>query len=777
MGVYTGKNRIRFSKSFGLPKDVILLSLLVLWIVQPAFAQIPLELGDYRTIASGDYDNPSVWQRWNGAAWVGASTKPTQSNNIFIDQGHEIRLTANEAANHVYLFSAATPGRKLNLQTFELQVYGALRGLTKVAGEFFINSVSNASTDWIYPETGKIVFKGLSRIVVDRASWSGQTNNSRYTVVFDPIDESQTLTVNSVFKANKFIIEKGTVFQTVNTAGLPACSSFSFNVQAIFNGTGPYGDLIVETGATLISQCYDPLDPIIFRTGTIPANLFHLKPGANFILLGNDPTMDVVQSRFEGNVYYRSNSGTQRLVRKVLASAVKPNQYHNLLFENNATKQLPDSVFVAGDIALLNGGNITESPTYLLLNGEGMQQIINWNLNVAQVEVNKPSGSVLAFEDISIKRNLIMKDGQVDFNGFDLYVNTSGTGGLFYEGGQWLNLHRFHYLNIPTTLTETNGTFPFEDLFQGGIRKVQFLGNTNGGNLQVRMVEIPGANWDPNYDDNDGTPILYQLNSYFEMSGLNAGTGTLEMRISADSLVVFDVEDLRIVSNGEAAPGGHLVGIDPDQKWARRTVALNEINGKSFTVGSFGPLSVLPLSWKDYEAVQNQNRITVNWSTLQEKDNRHFSIHRSIGGISNFELMGEVMSQGNSEGEQKYDFSYLESFADKNVFFKICQHDIDGKSTCTPVFRMHSLFDVFPESSISIWPNPYHSGELFIRLPENFNAQSTNISLSDYRGMLVFSENYSDGNWRKLLENLPPGIYLMRFSDNNYTETVRFWKR
>lgn len=159
MGVYGGKNRIGFSKSFGLPKDVILLFFLALWIGQSAWAQIPLELGDYRTISSGDYNNPAVWQRWDGAAWVAATSKPTQSNNIFIDQGHEIRLTANEAANHVYLFSASTPGRKLNLQTFELQVYGALRGLTKVAGEFFINSVANASTDWIYPETGKSCLK------------------------------------------------------------------------------------------------------------------------------------------------------------------------------------------------------------------------------------------------------------------------------------------------------------------------------------------------------------------------------------------------------------------------------------------------------------------------------------------------------------------------------------------------------------------------------------------------------------------------------------------
>jgi hypothetical protein len=312
MGVYTGKNRIRFSKSFGLPKDVLLLLLLTLWIGQSAWAQIPLELDDYRTIASGDYDNPAVWQTWNGTAWVAAITKPTQSNNIFIDQGHEIRLTANEAANHVYLFSASTPGRKLNLQTFELVVYGALRAMDKSTGVFTLNNGTSPLGNWIYPEQGRIVFKGFSRIVVDRASWSAQNQNSRYTVIFDP-EPGEVLTVNSAFKANAFIIRTGTVVQTVNTVGMPACSTFSYNDQAIFNGTGPYGDFIIEPGATLISQCSHPLAQIIRRTESIPGAPFHVKPGGNLIFLGNDPTLDVADFRMEGNVYYRSNSGTQRL--------------------------------------------------------------------------------------------------------------------------------------------------------------------------------------------------------------------------------------------------------------------------------------------------------------------------------------------------------------------------------------------------------------------------------------------------------------------------------
>jgi hypothetical protein len=198
-----------------------------------------LETSDYRTISSGDFQNPAIWETWNGNAWNPALLKPDRNNNIFIDRGNEVRLIQDEEVKHVYLFSAAAAGRKLNLQNFELRIYGALRGLNKTTeGIYILNSVTNATADWIYPQNGKIVLKGNSRTVVDRGSWSANTTNSRFTVVFDP-EPGQNLVVNSAFKASRFVIQSGTVTQTVNTDGAPACSTFSFNSQAIFNGSNP----------------------------------------------------------------------------------------------------------------------------------------------------------------------------------------------------------------------------------------------------------------------------------------------------------------------------------------------------------------------------------------------------------------------------------------------------------------------------------------------------------------------------------------------------------
>lgn len=745
--------------------------------VNPILAQgqIIHEINDYKSIASGNYNNPAVWQIWNGGTWVASSSKPNLNNNIFIEQGHEIRLTGNEEAKNVYLFSAASPGRKLNLQTFELQVYGALRAMEKSGSDFILNNGSSLLTDWIYPETGKIVFKGTARTVVDRASWSAQNSNSRYVVVFNP-NPGETLTVNSGFKANAFIVQSGTVVQTVNTMGVPACSTFSFNNQMAFNGSGPYGDFVIEPGATFISNCSAPLDQIIRRSASITAGLFQVKPGANLVLFGNDPTMDAAVFRFEGNVYYRSNSGNQRLVRTTFATSGNPKTYNNILFENASNKLLTDSLFLNGDFARLTGGNIVEAPTFLRFQGTGIQQVIGFDLDLQQLEVNKPSGSLVFSSDVRTKTNFIMKNGQVDFTGFDLYVNTVGGGTLTYQGGKWLNLNQLFYNQIPAMLTAGNATFPFEDLYQGGIRKIQLLGNSPGGNISVRFIEIPGSNDDPMYDDLDGTPILYQLNSYFEFSGMSPSTSPIEMRISAESLVVDDVDDLRITGNGNASSGNHLPGLDPTLLWARRELEYGQINGNPFTVGSFRVLSVLPVTWLEVSAKWNRHNIEVYWTTSKESNNERFIVHRSMDGIDNFEIIGEVDSKGDSDQIQEYRFSYFEKMSNAQTYFQIEQRDFDGKKSFSKVFKTMGN----PEANtqkVSVWPNPYENGQIHFGFPKGTNQDEVQIDISDLKGQSLYFGNFSEDMIEELLEKLSPGVYLIELMTNDKKYVLRLLKK
>ncbi|AFL83945.1 hypothetical protein Belba_1320 [Belliella baltica DSM 15883] len=752
---------------------IILFFLVYLFFAATSFSQIILENGDYRTIATGDFDNPAIWEVWNGTAWVAAIEKPTATNNIFLQRGHEVRLMGNEEANNVYLYSAASPGRKLNLQTFELRVNGALRGLRLESGEFEINTVTNATTDWIYPETGSIVFVGESRVVVDRASWSASNNNSRYRVIFRP-NAGQTLTVNSAFKANAFIIESGTVRQTLNTSGIPACSTFSYNIQAAFNGTGPYGDFIIESGATLISECPGPpQEQIIRRTATIPGALFHLKPGGNLVLLENNPQMDVADFRFEGNVYYRSNTGTQSLIQTTFANSGNPKHYHNLLFENAALKVLPDSIFLTGDIGRLTGPEPSDGPTFLSFQGTGEQQIVNWDIDVSQIEVDKPTGRIFSNNDIRSKGNFFMTSGQIDFNGYDLYVNTIGSGAYFYSGGTWRNIQNFFYQNLPTSLDGKNSSFPFEDVYQDGIRRMRLTGNSPGGNLNIRYIEIPGSNDEPDYNDTDGTPILYQLNSYFELSGLSAGTDPIRMELAAENLIVDAVDDLRIVSNGLAAPGIHVPGADADTLWARRDLLFDELNNQSFTIGSYRYLSILPVTYLEQKAVWNQGKVRITWTTAEEKDNQYFEVEKAIESMDNFQVITKIPSHSKAENTYTYEFDWKEPI--KNTYFRIKQTDFNGTSTYSKVFRLEGGWKELDVPRI--YPNPLVSEPLHLILPSHYKQDETIIQIVGINGITHFSDSFRFFKESFDSSILDPGIYIFIIHDRTYRHHIKFIKK
>src|SRR5690606_4518761 len=235
---------------------------------------------------------------------------PGRNNDVFIEKDNEVRLTKNEEVANLYLFADTTAGKKLNLQVYDLNAYGALRCFTKTGESYFIYSSTSLTEDWIYPESGNIVFKGISRTIIDRGSWSGNNGQSRFGVIFNP-EPDDTLIVNAVFKASSFVVQSGTVYQTVNFDGTPATSSFSFNFQDEVS-LSDYGDFVIEPGATLISEATDSYGELIFRTTNRPASNFHLKEGGTLILLGQEPIVEAVNIQLEGNVYYSGNTGTQR---------------------------------------------------------------------------------------------------------------------------------------------------------------------------------------------------------------------------------------------------------------------------------------------------------------------------------------------------------------------------------------------------------------------------------------------------------------------------------
>ncbi len=90
--------------------------------------------GDYRTIASGNWTTLGIWQRYDGAAWVAATSIPTWSNNIIsISAGNTVEVNSSVSVDQLEILASGTlrvsTGGTLNMRNgagADIQVDGTL---------------------------------------------------------------------------------------------------------------------------------------------------------------------------------------------------------------------------------------------------------------------------------------------------------------------------------------------------------------------------------------------------------------------------------------------------------------------------------------------------------------------------------------------------------------------------------------------------------------------------------------------------------------------------
>ena len=562
----------------------------LLFVLAPCYGQ---EIGSYKTRASGDFNQTSTWEVWNGTAWLPAIQKPGKEQDIYIDKIHILRLLGNEAVKSVFIYFEN--GQKLNLNGNNLDVYGGLAAFTEaVPGRPY--KAAGSSQNWIGNSTSStLTFKGGSRVIVEKNSWGAETTRSRFAVIFDP-GPGQVLTLMAGMKALSFRVRSGTLDQKRDrTSSSASCFTLSFNTENVF-GAGPFGDFKVESGATFRSECNANL---VNRSasGMNSALTFELQREGRLVLQGTRPTIEAKQFLLDGTVIFEGAQGPITFLSSTYLNSSRPNELRHLELHEVQQLQLPEVLSLRGNLLQQGSGTFQGSGTHLSLFGEEDQLLIGSNLNLNSLTVDKAGGTVHFQQDLVIERQFTLTKGALDFHGNTLQLNQSGLGGYRYSEGSWRNLTLLSYVGLPPLLDVHNATFPFEDLANGGQRWLQVLGSTPpAGELRIEFVEEVGANHDANFLDVDGTTIIYQLNSHFKISvDPVLGEGALELRMAADSLLIDKVEDLRLVKRGQAGPGIPLPGVIENFPWARRRVKWADLSGHEWTIGSFREATVLPI--------------------------------------------------------------------------------------------------------------------------------------------------------------------------------------
>lgn len=185
------------------------------------------------------------------------------------------------------------------------------------------------------------------------------------------------------------------------------------------------------------------------------------------------------------------------------------------------------------------------------------------------------------------------------------------------------------------------------------------------------------------------------------------------------------------------------------------------LTAQNFIDGVVDSIIVTPVHLTTFSVNKLEKNVQLKWVTASEKNNSHFNIQRSNDGL-NFENITKVIGKGNASSINNY--SYLDvNVPNNNLYYRLQQLDIDGKSTLSAVKLIK--YDTKANIELGVYPNPITKYTAIISL-KNAPTGNYNISLKGLKGETVFTNNIIQTGLNTNVEiqfprSIAKGLYLL----------------
>lgn len=163
-------------------------------------------------------------------------------------------------------------------------------------------------------------------------------------------------------------------------------------------------------------------------------------------------------------------------------------------------------------------------------------------------------------------------------------------------------------------------------------------------------------------------------------------------------------------------------------------------------------LTVLPVELSSFEATQKNNEVSLNWTTLSEKNNKSFEIERSSSG-ENYVTIAEVKGSGTTH--QKMNYNTVDPMPLNGTnYYRLKQIDTDGS------FKYSAISSVYFEKDMPLfYPNPAND-ILYLKTGEEGAA----VLIKNVIGQEVLKTKIASDKQLKISE-LPAGTYFVYLDD------------
>lgn len=178
---------------------------------------------------------------------------------------------------------------------------------------------------------------------------------------------------------------------------------------------------------------------------------------------------------------------------------------------------------------------------------------------------------------------------------------------------------------------------------------------------------------------------------------------------------------------------------------------------------------ILPIELSKFEAICNNNRVNITWTTESEKNNEAFIIERSHNAID-FTEIARIGGSVNSIETINYQYTDENPNVGDN-YYRLVQIDTDGTRTQSEIVVAKCRDNKPDDMQVEAYPNPFND-ELTISL-YNFDGQNTTIEIFEMLGKTIATKTIANpGNYYETTLNLdgfPKSAYSVRISANGTT--------
>ena len=187
------------------------------------------------------------------------------------------------------------------------------------------------------------------------------------------------------------------------------------------------------------------------------------------------------------------------------------------------------------------------------------------------------------------------------------------------------------------------------------------------------------------------------------------------------------------------------------------------------------PATTLSVNLLSFTGTKSADDNLLKWSTLGENSGQHFDLEYSADGTS-FAKIATVMPQGTGTAQKEYTFLH-QQVQGKIAYYRLKIYNSDGsfkQSDIVVIKRDKAQYIVYQG-----YPNPFDNKmTVSIESPSNTTVE---LSLSTINGKVVknISRSVKIG-YNKIeltdLDNLPPGIYLLRIRNDEIDNSMKLLK-